>query len=234
MSNKSKGNMYPFVDATKNILGGACIHKCKYCWVEDLKRKFPVMKEKYSGKPRIIQNELKENLGSGKFYFIQSCGDLFARNVPDKLIMRILEYCNKYTDNKYLFQSKNPTRFYEFRDNFPSKVILGTTIETDNINLAWKYSGAPGINERMCSMFLMSQCGFNIMLSVEPIMDFNLKIFTLILKALKPKFITIGADSKKYNLPEPSPEKIKKLIIELKKITKLYIKQNLNRLLGGE
>ncbi|KKK52692.1 hypothetical protein LCGC14_3102340 [marine sediment metagenome] len=46
------------------------------------------------------------------------------------------------------------------------------------------------------------------MISIEPITDFNLEFFIKIIKEIKPKFVSIGADSKGHNLPEPSWDKV--------------------------
>jgi len=51
------------------------------------------------------------------------------------------------------------------------------------------------------------------------------------LRKIKPEFISIGADSKKNDLIEPSSKKIKELIYHLKGFTKVIVKKNLNRLL---
>jgi len=68
------------------------------------------------------------------------------------------------------------------------------------------------------------------MISIEPITDFNLEFFIKIIKEIKPKFVSIGADSKGHNLPEPSWDKVQELIKELKKFTEVRIKDNLERL----
>ena len=121
---KSTGNMYQFVTETRNFIGGRCPHKCHYCYVKDLKR-FPALKKKYSGKPRLIENEFNKSLGKNKFIFIGSCIDMFAEDIPEDWILRVLEYCRKF-DNKYLFQSKNPGRMTtEFIKYFPRKTVLG-------------------------------------------------------------------------------------------------------------
>ena len=62
-------------------------------------------------------------------------------------------------------------------------------------------------------------------------MDFDLDKFVLTIEYINPSFVSIGADSKKCNLPEPSGEKVKELIEALKQFTRVYIKPNLNRLL---
>jgi len=70
------------------------------------------------------------------------------------------------------------------------------------------------------------------MVTIEPIMDFDLIELVTIIKNIKPEWVNIGADSKGHNLPEPSKEKINALIEELKKITEVKIKDNLKRLRG--
>ena len=50
------------------------------------------------------------------------------------------------------------------------------------------------------------------------------------IKGIKPEFVSIGADSKGHNLPEPSWDKVQSLIKELKKFTEVKVKDNLMRL----
>ena len=69
------------------------------------------------------------------------------------------------------------------------------------------------------------------MVTIEPIIDFDLNIIVDWIKRIKPKWVNIGADSKGHKLPEPSKEKIEALIKELKKFTEVRIKPNLNRLI---
>jgi hypothetical protein len=72
------------------------------------------------------------------------------------------------------------------------------------------------------------------MVSIEPIMEFDLVMLVDWIKVIKPEFISIGADSKGHNLPEPSADKVTKLIEELKKVTEVKLKDNLNRILRQE
>ena len=48
--------------------------------------------------------------------------------------------------------------------------------------------------------------------SVEPIMDFDLRELTRWIGLLKPSIIEIGADNYNHNLPEPPWEKVEQLI----------------------
>ena len=64
---KQNGNMYNWITKTWNPLGGACPHMCEYCYAQNFR--FPVLKKKYSGPPRLYENELKKNLGCDNFIF---------------------------------------------------------------------------------------------------------------------------------------------------------------------
>jgi len=214
--NKTKGNMYPWVTHTWNPIKGKCPHDCSYCYM----KRFP------QGELRLDEKALKDNLGESNFIFVGSSCDMFAKEIPTEWIKRVLTYCLKYSDNKYLFQTKNPQRMYWFYTHswFPTNSIFGTTIET---NRPYNLSKAPDKIQRArwLSKFKNTMC------SVEPIMDFDTLILLNWIKQINPEFISIGADSKNHNLPEPSPEKVNDLIKELKKFTKVKVKDNLKRLL---
>ncbi|GAI32510.1 unnamed protein product, partial [marine sediment metagenome] len=142
-----------------------------------------------------------------------------------------LARCKYYYENKYLFQSKNPHRFTKFYGQFPQNVILGTTIETNRHKLAEKYSEAPPTYERYVSISeICKEDGCPVMVSIEPIMDFDLKEFLEWFYDIEPEFVSIGADSKGHHLPEPSSIKVKQLIKALKEITEVKIKENLRRI----
>ena len=68
---------------------------------------------------------------------------------------------------------------------------------------------------------------YETMITIEPILDFDLNEFVEMLIDVNPTWINIGADSGNNNLPEPSPEKIIALINALPNIK---IKNNLKRL----
>lgn len=229
--NKQSGNMFKFVTHTKSYVGGECEHKCVYCWVEDLKKN-PMLKKRYSGEYRLIEKELTENLGEGKVIFVQSCGDLFANGVPSEFIRRTLEHCNKYPDNHYFFQTKNPWGFWEFEGEFPKNTTLSTTIETNRDTSP--YSRATQPRYRANELAIAGLSGkFKISVTVEPVMDFDLKELVDIIGSCDPDWVSVGADSKNHDLPEPSPEKVGKLISELKNFVEVRLKDNLKRIKPG-
>jgi DNA repair photolyase len=78
----------------------------------------------------------------------------------------------------------------------------------------------------------MKERGFRTMVTIEPIMKFNLEILVILLQEIEPEQVNIGADSGNNHLPEPPKEKIIELISELRKFTRVVEKKNLRRLVG--
>lgn len=219
MLNPSKGNMYPFVTHTWNTIKGKCPHNCFYCYMKRFKQN-PI---------RFDKKELKTDLGNGNFIFVGSSCDMWFEDVTYDWVFKTLDHCNNYR-NKYLFQSKNPYGFKGFLDVFPENIILGTTIET---NRYYNQMGvAPGPIGRAENMRELAEI-YSIMVTIEPIMDFDLGEMLALIGECVPKWVNIGADSQGYGLPEPSGEKIRELISELERFTEVKQKKNLNRLLKG-
>ncbi len=217
MMNKQKGNMYGWVTHTWNVIKGRCPHSCYYCYMIDIWDRYNSKEQKFDEK------ELKTDLGQGNVIFVGSSTDMFAKEIPKEWIEKVLAKCFLHDKNTYLFQSKNPKRFVEF--TFPRNTILGTTIETNNYDL--KVSKAPSVANRT---MVMKMLNMRKMISIEPILEFNRCIFPNWIRAINPEFVSIGADSKGHNLPEPSWDKVQELIKELKKFTEVKVKDNLMRL----
>ena len=220
--NKQIGNMYGWVTHTYNIIKGRCPHNCDYCYV----KRFPI------GDLRFDEKCLNDDLGTGKTIFVGSSCDMWADKIPVDWIASALSICANF-DNTYLFQTKNPWRFVDFWFRFPKKTILGATIES---NRRYNLSEAPQVAERAEAMASLSKTKeFKIMISVEPVLDFDVKKFSTMLRNIHPDFISIGADSKKNNLPEPSKEKVEQLISKLKEYGfDVKLKNNLKRIIGAE
>lgn len=228
----SKGNMYDWTDAQWDPLAGECLHKCSYCSTNSFKTKPPVA-AKYSGEYRLVEHEMKSNLyklGEGITIFVCSLSDLFEAHVPANIIRRVLEACNKYPKNTYVFQTKNPRGFWPWEQYFPPNTILGTTIETNEYPEG-HYSDAPGPFERGYWMdFPEDMMNFKKFITIEPIMKFKLPPLALIIENVKPDFVNIGADSKNHGLPEPTWEEVRDLIEVLETYTEVRVKSNLERL----
>lgn len=215
--NKQKGNMYPFVTHTWNAIKGKCPHDCSYCYMKIFRQ--PEL--------HFDRAELRADLGEGNFIFVGSSCDGWAELIPLQWIDMIWQKCLLYPFNRYLFQSKNPLRFLSYQLSITVNAIWGTTIESNRHYP--DISKAPKPRERLEAMFLLNR---PTMVSIEPIMDFDLDEMRAWIKWLKPEFVSIGADSKGHKLLEPPPHKVQHLIEELQKITTVKIKNNLNRILA--
>jgi protein gp37 len=228
--NKSKGNMYKDVTDTWNPLGGECSMRCSYCSTKRLKEQRPVLKEKYSGVPRIYEKELN-NLGKGKFIFVCAQNDLFGHTVDTADIIKIHEHMQKYPDNKYLVQSKNTCRMLEFYDTWPhfltDNITLCTTLETE------------GREARANCFKAINHPSKHI--TIEPIGLINPPIFIRVLTEIAPQQINIGANSNPGVTSaiwlESGSADIKRLIDGIKRNIpecKIVLKSNLKRLYNGQ
>jgi DNA repair photolyase len=222
--NPTNGNMYEWVSHTWNPIRGICPHACSYCFVSHTRAaRF------YTGPLRLAEHELKTDLGGGNFIFVGSMVDMWAEDVDKYFIQETLQRCRHYFRNDYLFQTKNPARFEQWKASIPQQALLAVTIESDNIYRSVS-PGAPTVVDR-CAAFLAVRWPRK-MVSVEPIMDFSPN-FADWIKEISPEFVSIGADSKGHHLPEPPAGKVRELIAELEKFTKVIRKENLRRLLNG-
>ena len=186
------------------------------------------MKKKYTGKPYLVEHELRKSLGSGKFIFVCSMMDLFAEEIPDGWIYDVIARCRRY-DNKYLFQSKNPRRMVDYKGYLPENSILATTIETETLKAEMGLAPPPWHRAYALNNLSFS---FSTMVTIEPVMDFSVSILSKIIETCRPEWVNIGADSKGHNLPEPSADKIKALIDNLRSDgIEIKIKSNLKRLM---
>ena len=217
MLNKSKGQMYLWVTHTWNVIKGKCPHDCSYCYM----KRYPQPELHFDEK------ELKTDLGSGNFIFVGSSCDDWAEAIPLDWIDQIWQKCLLYPKNRYLFQSKNPLCFLSYQNSITVNALWGTTIESNRCCCSFS-PGAPCTSGRYLSMKNIS---LPKMVSIEPIMDFDLLELVRWMREIEPQFVSIGADSGNNHLPEPSSEKVKALIEGLREFTEVKVKDNLKRLL---
>jgi DNA repair photolyase len=222
---KAKGNMYEFITHTWNPIKGKCLHDCYYCYMKDIRNRFN-QKEK---EPHLVEKEMKVNLGSGNFIFVGSSTDMWAKSIPNEWIYKVLVHTRKYPENTYLFQTKNPSRYFMFGQELPDNAYIGTTIET---NREYGYMGnTPSPLDRAVALKDSMSKERKRFITIEPIIDFDIGIFVATLYRARPDFCYIGADIGNNHLPEPEPEKIRELIKQLENYTKVRLKKNLKRLL---
>lgn len=231
--NKQDGNMYEFVTHTSNPIKGVCPHDCSYCYMKSIYNRFNNLDRTV----RLDQDELNCNYGRGRFIFMGSSTDMFATEIPTEWITQVYDHCLQYDKNGYLFQSKNPTRFLEpalighplmQRKDI---VYFCTTLETNREQPV--VSKAESMNGRVIAMQKLRELGFRVMVTMEPIMDFDLNDVVSMLGYIQPFQVNIGCNtSRSVHLPEPSREKILGLVNTLRQFTNVKLKSNSSRILG--
>ncbi len=215
---KQKGNMYEFVTHMWAPIRGKCSHDCSYCYMKKWGEQPPL---------HIDKKDMATDLGAGNFIFVCHTIDLFADDVLAEWIIEVLYQLTGYPMNKYLLQSKNPKRFLDFIGKYPNNILFGTTIETNRFIVR---SFAPPVSQRAMALAELSHKGFETMVTIEPIFDFDLDELIGLIELANPEWVNIGADSKGHDLPEPPKEKVEKLIEILQKTTQVKLKGNLGRI----
>ena len=201
---KSKGKMFNLVTATWNPVTG-CLYKCKYCWARSLATTKLRNSHRYieGFKPSLNEVEFHKKFKKGDFVFVSDMGDLFGSFIPSNWIRSVLDHIRLFRESLFLFLTKNPLRYDEFLSEMPDNAILGATIETNNdqrIELS-KISGAPLVTERYLAMKNLEWD--KKFISIEPILDFDLEIFSGWIEDIFPFLVYIGYDNYNHNLAEP-------------------------------
>ena len=222
---KATGNMYDFLTHIWNPVKGKCGYDCSYCYMRKMER-FPHIARINRGETYLDEKEMRTNLGEGNYIFVCSSCDLFHDDIPGEWIRRIMEYANS-SYNRFLWHTKNPRRALEFQECFSNTDMLCVTVETNR-----EYPEISKAPSPLSRFHAIGDWGKPWMLTMEPILDFNLEDLAVYLGRNVPVQVNIGADSGRNNLPEPSPEKLKELIgwLESKGVA-VHQKKNLGRLL---
>ena len=242
MISRSNGNMYDFVSHQHTHLRGKCPHGCHYCYVQEMERRYHG--GHYAGELRLSEKEFacsydtpkirREALEAGfdhPIFFIEHCNDIGC--APESWALRIYEQCRKFDACEYVFQSKRPSELNRLQYAFPSRFMVGTTVESDTVPHTMYDAGnlpqTPG--HRLDAMRLWN--GVRKFLTIEPILNMNdPAAFAECIAMCGFDFVNIGADSKGTGLAEPSKEQVLELIAALQKhgVT-IRKKTNLERLL---
>jgi len=209
---------------TYNLVVG-CLHACTYCYARDLAegrlRHLPRYRDGF--KPKLVESELRRRFRGGTV-FVSDMGELFGPWVPADWIEAVLEATWRSPEATFLFLTKNPERYFEFLGRFPRQAILGATVETNN-----QYTGiskAPPPWHRLQMMRRLRECQplMPLMLSLEPIMDFDVRPFVEMIQPIRPEFLYVGYDNHDHHLPEPHLAKTRELIAALGEFTEVRVK----------
>jgi len=226
--NKRTGNMFSFVTHTWNPISGICPHNCAYCYMKNMRKQYPKLNEPL----HFNRSYLKDNLGENNYIFIGSSTDIFCKQVENDWLLHTFAKAIGY-NNKYLLQTKNPIRYLKHLDDFiPSKFVFSTTIET-NYFFPKIMNNCPAPYKRIMSMMALPK-EYKRMVTIEPIIKFDLTELVAMVLSIHPEQVNIGADSDNNGLPEPTGKETKKLIETLEKYTTVEIKPNLKRILNDK
>jgi protein gp37 len=208
--------MFDNITETWNPVVG-CLHSCKYCWARRLAETKLKNIERYNDgfKPKLVEKELNR-----RFYresvFVSDMGDLFGDWVPAKWIIEVIEATRRSPTSNFLFLTKNPKRYYEFLDLYPENVVLGVTIET---NRDYEVTEAPTTTERY--KYMRDLPFKNKVISIEPIMDFDIGTFVQWLREIGPILVHVGYDNYNSSLPEPPLYKTYNLMDHIRVFTRV-------------
>jgi hypothetical protein len=209
-----KSHMYSDTQTWNPFKG--CRFHCSYCgpsFQQQAKRQKHNCMKCYKYIPHYHEERLKK-IPSTPIIFvcgnadISFCSPKFTR----KIIESIKEHNIRSPHKTYYFQSKRPEYFEQFLNEFPENVILLTTLETNRNNGYRRISKAPLPSKRY-RQFLNLQYPRKVV-TVEPIMDFDMNVFSKWIINIDPEYVWLGYNSrpKQIELPEPSPKKTRKLL----------------------
>jgi DNA repair photolyase len=211
-------NMYELSAKQFNPFAG-CKHNCSYCgssFQAQLKRYAKKnCQECYEFKPHTHPERLSQSLPKTKYMqFIFTCANGDIAFCPTPYLREIVSTIKGKPDRTFLIQSKNPGTFG--RVDFPDNVILGTTIETNRDRLCKAVADAPPPSKRYRD-FAKIEHPLK-MVTIEPVMDFDLDVMVKWMRNLSPCMIWLGYDSKNNHLPEPELHKVRELHWELSRV----------------
>ena len=177
-----KNRMYTDVETWNPFKG--CLFDCIYCkpsFQAQAKRQKQNCMDCYNYTPHYHPERL-ERMPSAETVFVCGNGDIsFCSKEYTESIIQSVRHFPKRT---FYFQSKRPECFKPFLNQFPSNVILVTTLETNKDEGYSAISKAQPPSKRF-EQFKGLDYARKIV-TIEPMADFDLDIFTSWIKALHP------------------------------------------------
>ena len=197
-----------------------CLFDCAYCrpsFQAQAKRQKHNCMDCYNFIPHEHPDRLKK-IPSADTIFVCGNSDLsFCKpNYLRQIIEAIKKHNHRRPEKTYYFQSKRPEYFKQFLNELPGNAIILTTLETNRDNDYSEISKAPVPSVRYEQLKALDYP--RKVVTIEPVLDFDLKIFVDWITAIDPEYVWVGYNSrpKQVTIPEPSEEKLTAFILELK------------------
>jgi len=196
-----------------------CGFGCVYCepsFKRQSKRQKNLCQDCYDYTPHCHEDRLRK-IPSAPVVFV--CGNADISYCPPdftrRIIARIVEHNARAPYKTYYLQSKRPAYFEPFLSELPENVILLTTLETNRDDGYGAISKAPVPSVRY-EQFLSLDHPRKVV-TVEPVLDFDLVTFATWIRRIHPEYIWLGFNSKPgaVSLPEPSEAKVQKFAEKL-------------------
>lgn len=215
-----------------------CNFECEYCNARSLAegrlKHLPQYRDGFDN-PHLVESQLKHRFKPGEWVFVGYMGDIrFAkRDDMDEIWLAMMNSPGA----RFMFMSKDPFIFEAWQKmwgyEFGSNIYLGTTLETNREELTGPRSRAPMPASRAGQMMTMYHP--HTIISVEPIMDFDVEILGGWIRRIQPQIVFVGADNYHHHLPEPHWDKVQALLDILRETVPAVIeKPGLERLREGD
>lgn len=197
-------------------------------WNPIIKDPSPLRKE-LKDKLFLDLDEVNIDLGIERNIFVCSDISLFLPEISPEWIWALIAYTKKF-DNDYLFEGRNTARMLYYSSMAPKRSLFSGVIET---NRRYPEQGKhPVFEMRLSGLFALKNMKSEIMVAIDPIMDFDVLEFSSNLISLHPVTVYIGANTGENEIPEPPKEKVLKLIENLEnQEIKVCKKKSIERIL---
>ena len=167
-----------------------CKHGCTYCYARDIANRFYPEKFEPTFRPERLNAPKDTNIPSHRLnedgiknVFVCSMADLFGDWVEPEWIEKVLESCTNNPQWNFIFLTKNPKRYLEFK--MPDNSWIGATGDTQiRVDEALKIFGQSNHPVKF--------------ISAEPLLE-NIKVGPEI------NWLIIGGQSKSSNCPAFQP-----------------------------
>ena len=211
---KSESNMYAKAKTWNPFKG--CRFDCTYCgpsFKKQAKRQKRLCQECYDYEPHCHEARLAK-IPTAEIIFVCGNADISfcPRSFTRKIIERIKKHNVRCSYKTHYFQSKKPSYFAPFLADFPENVILLTTLETNRDSGYRAVSKAPPPSERYRQFKALDYR--RKVVTIEPMLDFDLRVFGSWIRSLRPEYVWLGFNSKpeSVKIPEPPLGKVQKLM----------------------